>query len=76
MPGVCVPGDIDPRTPSGFVESGTIQGLADKHLQGWAWWGYAGLECYDAKGVPIPQYVAMMSRTYAQVRGCQARGRF
>jgi len=59
-------GEIDPRTPSGFVESGTIQGLADKHLQGWAWWGYAGLECYDAKGVPIPQYVAMMSRTYAQ----------
>ncbi len=57
------------------MESGTIQGLADKHLQGWAWWGYAGLECYDTKGVPIPQYVAMMSRTYAQVNGsCCAPG--
>jgi hypothetical protein len=34
-----------------------------------------GLECYDSTGKPIPQYVAMMSRTYAQVqRACLLAG--
>lgn len=29
-------------------------------------WNYAGLECYGPGGAPIPEYVALLSRTYAQ----------
>jgi Glycoside hydrolase family 5 C-terminal domain len=29
-------------------------------------WNYAGLECYNSNGTAIPEYVALMSRTYAR----------
>lgn len=29
-------------------------------------WNYAGLECYNSSGQAIPQYVQLLSRTYAR----------
>ncbi len=59
-------GMCDPTLPDGVIECDSVQSHADAHLQSWAWWDYAGLECYNSSGAPIPEYVAMMSRTYAK----------